>query len=194
MSFFANVDKSDSKSLIPEFISKNYLFYFTIFSIFIVLKFVFSKSNSLIFLISPIDKMVGIATNSNSTFIPPGGYYHEKLNIIIDKSCSGFNFWLICFLVLSFLISRYIKNRLYCLAALPALLFISYALAILINSLRIIYFVNTQGLRQIFNLSRFSWLHQAEGTLIYLSSLIIIYMIFNYLLNKFRGEHNAKLA
>jgi hypothetical protein len=40
-------------------------------------------------------------TGSHSVYISDKGYYHDNLNILIEKSCSGFNFLLLCFCMLT---------------------------------------------------------------------------------------------
>lgn len=179
------------ESPVPDFIIKKLGFYFVCFVVFVVIKILFKNIDNWNFLIAPVNKIVEIATNSNSVFVAPCAYYHEKCNIIINKSCSGLNFWMICFLLLSFVTSKYIKKVKYCFALLPLLLAGSYGMAVAVNALRIIYFVNTKSIRQFLGLTKFSWLHQAEGAFIYLSSLILIYLICEYIIHNLKGEENA---
>jgi len=48
------------------------------------------------------------------------GYFHSKLNIVIEKSCSGFNFWILCFMVFAYLGLKYFDKPLHKILTLPS--------------------------------------------------------------------------
>lgn len=153
--------------------------------VFVVLKIIFKYANTeqLEFLLKPTNKIVEIITNSNSEYVFKKGFYHESLNIIIDKSCSGFNFWLISFLMLSFLLLQNFINKKMRLIVLPLALSLAYFITILVNSSRILIAVFAQN-TFIKMHADYSWLHQAEGSFVYLFSLVLVYLTTELLLKK----------
>jgi exosortase K len=86
---------------------KNLLYYLCIATLFILLKqlYTFADNESLKFLLVPTNKLVALFQGSSYSY-SANGYYHESLNILINKSCSGFNFMILSFLVFSITFSR----------------------------------------------------------------------------------------
>lgn len=117
----------------------NILYYLTTIGLFILLKFCYTlaDNNNLRFLLKPTDKLVELLTNSKADYFSDKGYYHEKLNIIIEKSCSGFNFWLLCFCMLTFLALKYFDKSLYKALTIPVSMAAAYILTIFVNGSRI---------------------------------------------------------
>jgi exosortase K len=84
---------------------KNIPFYCAIAAIFLLLKlgYTMADNNSLVFLLKPTNALVGLLTGSTSTYFADKGYFYSNLDIVIEKSCSGFNFLILCFGMLGFL-------------------------------------------------------------------------------------------
>ena len=175
--------------------NKNLIYYGAAIVIFILLKFFYTMAttNDLAFLLKPTDKLIELSTGSGSNNNTETGYYHSKLNIVIDKSCSGFNFWIICFMMLYFLVLNFLKNTTFKLIAIPVILFLAYILTLFVNTSRILFSVFIHNSEVGFISHSAAWIHQAEGTFIYLSFLIIMYLGFNFLFIKLTN-HYAKLA
>ena len=78
-----------------EALHKQIPFYLAAGIIFLLLKLGHSMAdhNALQFLLWPTSKLVALMTGASSSYLPEGGYFHAQLNIVINKSCSGFNFW-----------------------------------------------------------------------------------------------------
>ncbi len=165
---------------------KNIPYYFITIAVFIAFKLFYTQAenNSLRFLLKPTDKLVAFMTNSKSQYLSESGYFHKELNIIIDKSCSGFNFWMVSFLMLTFLGFKFIFKRTNRLLIIPIVLAISYAFTILVNTSRILFSIMVTTAQVQFTEKKFSWLHQAEGIFMYLSFLILIYLAVEYILKK----------
>lgn len=157
--------------------------------IFIFLKFWYSEANNedVLFLLKPINKLVNIVTGSNSIFQAEVGYINGNLNIIINKICSGFNFMLIGFLMLSFLMMKYISSGKMQLFILPLALMVSYGFTIIVNASRILFSV----LINRFSAGKSSFLHQFEGTFVYLSFLMLLYLSVDYFLKNCKYEKFA---
>ena len=173
-------------------IDKNIPYYLTAAVIFILLKFAFAaaENEDLVFLLGPVDKFAGWLTGSRSVFIPQRGYFHETLNILIDKSCSGFNFFVLCFLCFSYLAVKYFDKPLRKVLALGSSLGGAYFLTIFVNTSRIFVSIAVQNQTKNVFPHQQHLVHNAIGIIINLSFLVLAY----YLAEKFleRRKRYAK--
>nr|WP_288834898.1 exosortase K [uncultured Flavobacterium sp.] len=176
-------------------INNNIPYYLAAMGLFILLKigYTIADIDCLIFLLEPTDKFVGLLTSSKSIYLFDKGYYYENLNIIIEKSCSGFNFLLLCFCMLTFLLLKYVWKTLYKVLIIPVSLVLAYILTILANTSRIFSSIIIQNQANNFlpNGSHLL-LHESIGIATNLSFLILIYYLLEQLLNK--NIKNEKLA
>ncbi|MDR0422582.1 MAG: exosortase K [Proteiniphilum sp.] len=163
--------------------NKDIPYYLTAAGLFILLKFLFTRADSddLIFLLGPTDLLVGLLTGSQSVYLADCGFYHESLNIVIDKSCSGFNFWILGFLVFSYLTIKYSDRPLHKLLIIPVTLSGAYLSAIFVNTSRIFASVIVQNLTTALGAGQQHIIHEAVGIITCLSFLVLTY----YLLEKF---------
>jgi exosortase K len=152
--------------------------------IFILLKLLYTVAgtNDLHFLLGPTNKIVELLSGSQARYIQNSGYFHESLNIVIDKSCSGFNFWLLCFIMLSFLTLKYFKNRINKILTMTLSLIGAYFLTVLVNSSRIFASIIIEN--QIHSIAKYSIIHESIGIITNLTFLILIYLITERILNK----------
>jgi len=162
--------------------STRFCFYAAIAGVFILLKLAYLHLDSpaLQFLLAPTNVLVGTALNSPSYFSATSGYVHEALHFTIEKSCSGYNFWLMCWVLLAVEWGRHKSGSWRSVGALLALLFLSYGLTVLVNAARILTAVQVRAILPADSQSLW-WLHETEGVLIYLFFLVIIYSCFSYL-------------
>ncbi len=135
------------------------------------------------FLIAPTDAILEVFTGAKSIYKSNIGYYFSQLNIVIDKSCSGFNFLLICFLMVSFVLlkSGIVRNWL----VIPLSVLIAYATTIIANVSRIVGYLTIMD--NNINIAidpKDEWLHQAEGIFVYLFFLILLYFMINQVIKK----------
>lgn len=166
----------------------------TAVGLFILLKFGFTlaDNNDLTFIIKPTDKLVGLLTGSHSVYLSESGYYHEHLNIIIDKSCSGFNFLILCFLLFTYLTVKHFDKALSKILTVPTALIGAYLLTIFVNTSRIIASIVVQTQTKNIFLNQQYIIHEAIGIITNLSFLILAYILLDkFLINK---RHNAKFA
>ncbi len=174
---------------------KNIPYYLTAVGLFILLKFAFTlaDNNDLTFLLTPTDKLVGLLTGSHSFYLANSGFYHDKLNIIIDKSCSGFNFWLLCFLVFTYLTLKHLDKPLHKILSIPTVLLCAYLLTIFVNTSRIFASIIMQKQADKFLPVRpHLILHEAVGIVTNLTFLVLTYYIIEKIL--IHRQHNAKLT
>jgi exosortase K len=158
---------------------KNIPYYITAALIFIALKLLFRSASvdDLVFLLKPVDALFCLFTGSRSFYIPGAGYYHEALNIIINKSCAGFNYWVLCFAVFSYLLVKYIKKPLYKALALPASLLGSFFFTILVNASRMAASITVQSQTGDIFQNYQNIVHEATGIITYLTFLVLTYLL-----------------
>lgn len=154
--------------------------------LFLLMKTLYSNAElqHLTFLLAPSSEIVATFTGTHSTFFPEQGYFNEQLNILINKSCSGFNFWSICFLMSYCLLAKpdhpWLRNA----SLLPLILAITYLFTILVNSTRILFSLLLHSSTSNPLVADMPWSHQAEGAFIYLSYLVIAYLSIEYFQTK----------
>ncbi|WP_022823257.1 exosortase K [Hymenobacter norwichensis] len=167
--------------------SRCWLPYGLVAGAFIALKFGYmhAATSHLLWLLWPTDVLVGGVLGSVSSFEPARGFVHADLHIAIDKSCSGFNFWLLCSgLLLVSALRHQEPMRTFQNSWLLLLPVLGYVLTLLVNTSRILTAVSIQRVfpqaaRQL------PWLHQAEGVLVYLVFLLLIYSGFELLCHRY---------
>ena len=173
---------------------KNILYYLIAAGIFLLLKFGFSLAGNdeLAFLLKPTSKLIELLTGSPSVYLSNSGYYHERLNIVIDKSCSGFNFWILCFLVFTYLAVKYFDKPLHKILTIPVALTGACLLTIFVNTSRIFASVIVHNqTKNIFATQQYL-IHEAVGIITNLSFLVLAYYLTEKLL-KYR-QFNEKSA
>jgi len=156
-----------------------------------LLKFAFrvADNNDLIFLLKPIDTLVGLLTGSHSVYSLENGFFHENLNIIIDKSCSGFNFWVLSFLLFTYLTVRYFNKTLNKILTIPASLIGAYLLTIFVNTSRIFASIVIQRQTQNIFLNQQHIIHEVIGIITNLSFLVLAYIVIEkFLRNRKQNE------
>lgn len=158
-------------------------YYVLIISALLKLFYMKASTGSLLFILRPVNRIICLVTASRSVFSADKGYYNSDLNIIINKSCSGFNFMLICFVMTSFSIIPYAKNKGIKILIHPLLLCLSCLLTIFVNSSRILLSLAVGSIPFMSDLP-FNKLHLVEGIFTYLFFLILIYLITDRLLPK----------
>jgi len=165
-------------------------YYLTAALIFILLRvgFTLSDDKNLAFLLKPTDKLVSLLTGSHSVFIENSGYFHEKLNIIIGKSCSGFNFLMLSFLVFAWLALKYFNKPLRKYLNIPIALISAWLLAVFVNTSRILASVAVQNRIEFFFPGRRHLIHEAVGIITELTFLVLTYCLIENLLKQ-RGYH-----
>ncbi len=164
--------------------NKNIPYYLIAVGLFILLKFGYTlaDNNNLTFLLKPTDKLVGLLTGSKSVYISDSGYFHKHLNIIIDKSCSGFNFWILCFLLFTYLTVKHFEKSMHKNLALPTALVVAYVLTIFVNTSRIFVSIVVQSQTKSISMNHQLVIHEGIGITTNLTFLILAYVLFEKLL------------
>ena len=174
--------------------NKNTAYYLAAAGIFVLLKtgFTVAGNDNLAFLLKPASKLTGLLTGAQAVYIADAGYFYDKLNIVIDKSCSGFNFWILSFVLFAYLIVKHFDKPLYKTLAVPASLICAYLLTIFANASRIFASVIVQRHTRDFLPNQQYLIHEAIGIITYLSLLISAYFLIEKFLK--HGRYNEKLT
>lgn len=163
---------------------KNHIHILVGIAVFLLLKVGYTQTNSddLLFLLSPTNKLVSLFIGSTFSYIKGSGYFHPEFNILIEKSCAGFNFFILCFLISYITCLHHITSIPKRWITMPICLLCSYFLTIAVNTSRILTSISLSASKNI--LTKMSSFHQLQGTFIYLFFLLLSYLILKYLLNK----------
>lgn len=174
-------------------VNRNLLFYTVAALLFVVFKLGYKEAGNdeLYFLLKPTDMCFSIFSGSASSYTSISGFFHESLHISITKACSGFNFWMLCFLLFIFVTVPYAKSIRAKSMLLPGMLLVSYLLTIFVNAARIQTSVIIQGVMKAASLTEYKWLHQAEGAFVYLFFLVLFYFALNSLCTKLNRQKYA---
>ncbi len=152
--------------------------------LFGILKYAYkyATTDDVKFLLAPTNLLVELMSGSQAVYASETGFFHSELNMVIDKSCSGANFLLICFLMLSLQLlglNRPLKNA---FRIIPAVLLFSYLLTILTNSSRIYAALVVENIAGIHAFIPENILHESTGVFIYLSVLVCLYLIAEWII------------
>jgi len=166
----------------------NNVFYFMIIGIFLILKYLhkIAETKDLKFLLEPIDKIISLFTGLQSIETAEGAFSIVELNILIDKSCSGFNFLILCFMMLACLCVKYFDRVIHKLGMVIFTLALSYLITIIVNSSRIVTsLLFEHQIHQAFNLDS-NIMHLAIGVTTNISFLILTYLFVEQTLKRIK--------
>lgn len=150
----------------------------------------YAKTEQLSFLLFPVAYIVEKVFNSSFYYQEGVGFVYESMAIIINKSCSGATFWIICFSMLSFSFVGKVKKIKDKYLFIIETLFLSYILTLLANTSRIIMAIQILRFEVIQNTQIERILHQGIGVLVYCVYLWGIYIAFSKLI--WVGEKDEK--
>ena len=142
-------------------------------------------SDELCFLLYPVQWLVAVFTGQSSVYLAGEGYQFS--GFIIEKSCAGVNFLVICWCTLAYLSIQNQQTRTVRIKALLWSIPLSYGLCILANTFRILSALVLQRLPGLHGPN----VHEALGVVVYLSILLLATALFHHFLNY---SKHAKLA
>lgn len=181
---------------IRSIIRKNFIFYLTGFLILFGMKLFYSKANCemLKWILAPTAGWVSILSRIPFSYEPGTGYINYSFRFLIAPSCSGVSFMIItaATLIFSFIHRMDTKKKGF-LWMLGSLCF-SYIFTILINGLRIIAAIYIPFYLTMLNIHILSpeELHTLIGTVVYFTSLLVIYSPAGSLSLKISGAASGK--
>lgn len=148
-----------------------------------------STHSDLLFVLAPVNFLVSIFTGSPSVFDSEIGYHHPSLHMIIDKSCAGINFMIICFGSLFSLLYREQAPAFTNFKKLLLSVLLAYALTLLANTSRIVVLITSLRFSMAHSWIATDWFHQAMGAFIYLAALLSACLIVHKTLQKVTNSH-----
>ncbi|MDR2595523.1 MAG: exosortase K [Fibromonadaceae bacterium] len=143
-------------------------------------------------LLKPTDTILGLLTGSQSVYLLDIGYYHATLNILLNKSCSGFNYWILSSLVFAYLGFKYFDKPLHRALSAPISLCCAYLLTIFANSSRIFASIIVQNQTRWILPDHQRLVHETVGIITYLSFLVLTYYLTEEFLK--HRKNNAKIV
>ena len=161
---------------------QDYKFLIIAVMLFLNLKYVFTffDNDDMLFILKPVNILFSLFTGHIAEYSSETGYFYDKLNIIIDKSCSGYNFMLLTFVLVYTGILKYISSDRTKYLSLPVVMIIAYIYTIIVDISRIIISYLIQRKMAFHN----EWMHEVTGIFVYLFALISIYLLVQYLMKK----------
>lgn len=163
----------------------NVLFIACVLTLGIILKFLFSAAatEDLLFVLSPVNSLVEVFTSSHSEYLIDEGYLYADLNVVIDKSCAGINFLILCFCITTFSVAQYYKQSVQWIL-IPVCFVLAYVLTIGVNSCRIISAITLLNAQENFPWITSPWVHEAQGSIFYLTFLIGTFLLIKFIHRK----------
>jgi len=136
-----------------------------------------ASANDLRWILAPTTWMVSLITRMDFAFEPYGGYLSSDRTFLIAPACSGVNFLIISFLVLT--LGKLWRNRPHAFRwrFLPAALIAAYVATLVANTARI----SVAILLRPFT-SDLTWIdpaevHRLEGIVIYFTFLLLVFFV-----------------
>ncbi len=172
--------------IMPELINKKTVCIGIVVSTAFVLKLLYPSASTedLKLFIQPAAKIVSIVSNVPFTH-GPQGYYFPALNVLIDKSCSGFNFFIIALCVFASIAPYQLLSKRQCVVLMFSLAAITYTITLCVNTSRIVVAMFMLKLEPAMPWITQPWVHEAEGALVYLFALLGAYLVVTHYLNKY---------
>lgn len=138
------------------------------------------------FLLSPISQLVSLFTGLSFVFDVEQGYLATNNLIVIDKSCSGINFFLLTFSLLIFWFIRHFRNLLHQLLFFFTALVSTYLFTVLVNAFRITVAVKLLALKDALPWVDTDLFHLLEGILFYAFFLVGFYLLVQKLVGRYK--------
>ncbi|QXM05300.1 exosortase K [Crassaminicella indica] len=141
----------------------------------------------ILFILKPVTKIVELVLGVAFKYYEGIGFINADFKIHISRGCSGINFFIMVFLMISFSFLFKIRNKNKSLVALIFFI-VAYFITIIANASRIIVaflIMNTIT----FNMKYERLMHQSIGVVFYFSYLIITYYLFSKIFQKGDESH-----
>jgi exosortase K len=169
----------------------DFLLYGVVVGLALATKLFFSTStlDQLQFVLGPVSLLVKSITAAGFSYVSESGYQMNNSQIVIDKSCSGINFFIIASCMAAFLIIPTMKNQKNKLTGMGASILGSFIVTIFVNAFRIstaISFLRHLGSEHFLN-SKTG--HHVQGIIFYFSFLIFYYLLLSNVIKKYLSSN-----
>lgn len=136
------------------------------------------------FLLAPVSAILGSLHHAPYVFVPDAGYRFPSLHMVIDASCAGGNFMLLCVAVTGLACYQDFKPKHYRWWVIPTLLLIGWLLAIVANVARINLILVTREFSTQFFWIKSVRFHEAQGIVVYLITLMAAFLFTRFLIRR----------
>lgn len=135
-----------------------------------------AHTDDLLWLLAPLSLLVELYGKAQFAYVPDWGYWDEARHILVDKSCSGFNFLLILLglLYVTWVPAQTHWRHLF-LRVIP-LIGLAYLLSIVVNAGRMICILSVQDKLVSWGMNP-ALAHEMLGIFIFWGSLFLIYQV-----------------
>jgi exosortase K len=159
-------------------INQNTPYYIVVILLFLGLRYVYTQAttDNVLLLLAPTSKIVSLLLGSPAEYDSTNGYFFANLGIVINKSCSGFTFWLVAFTMLIFVRLQHCESHFSKILLFIKGAIIVYLLTVLANASRILFAIKINQLLPDLH-QEYYWLHETQGNAIYLAVLIGFYLL-----------------
>lgn len=142
------------------------------------LKLYYAQSNTedLLLFLHPVSSLVELFTGTYAEFQPEVGYYFPQLQISVERSCSGVNFFIMAFCMVSISALPFYKSNKHKIIALIIWTLLAYLLSIGATSSRILIAIGSLQFQEVYPWLADAKVHQAQGGFVYLFFLILFYL------------------
>lgn len=134
-----------------------------------------SSVDELGWILGPTARLVELASSVRFTFESGAGYMSADRTFLIAASCSGVNFMIAAFLMLSV---EWLSSRLTARAGwafLPAMLAVSYLTTVIVNAVRIMVALQLRSIDPEVVWLDAEQLHRVEGIVVYFGALVVLF-------------------
>ncbi len=130
--------------------------------------------------LKPVSMVVSFFTGASYHYSAETGYLFPSLQISIEKSCSGVNFFVMAFCMVSISVLPFYKTAVRKFLAIAGFTFGAFFFTILANSSRIIIAINSLRWSELFYTLGTDKMHLYQGSFIYIFFLILFYFLALY--------------
>lgn len=157
---------------------KNFIFYALTLLIAFFLKAFFSNAatDDLNLILHPTSQVVNAITASSFEYVVGKGYAMEGSSVVINKTCSGINFFIIAFTMAAFMGIAAFENIRGKIWSLILCVGCGFVLTVLVNGFRISAAIFFLERFHSFDFITFPLSHHVQGILFYFSFLVIYFI------------------
>ena len=134
-----------------------------------------ASPQELLWILSPLAHLVSLLSGHVFTFLPAYGFISVETKTIIAPACSGINFLLMCFCMLSLQGQLHLRRWLSCLNWLLYSAAFSYLATLAINGMRIVFSMWLFQHKIEYGFITMDRLHRICGIVLYYPALLLIF-------------------
>lgn len=183
---------------IKTIVGKNFIFYLAGFLLILGMKLFYSNADCtmLKWILAPTAGWVSILSGIPFSYEPGTGYINYSFRFLIAPSCSGVSFMIITTATFIFSFVHRMNTKKKSILWMLGSICLSYFLTILVNGLRIILAIYIPFYLTMLSIDFLSPedLHTFIGTVVYFTSLLVIYYLAGWFSLKIAGTSSAEYS